>query len=420
MKITRLTAENIKRIKAVDITPDGNLVVIGGRNAQGKTSVLDSITYALAGALSHPDQPIRDGQDKAKIVCELDDLIVTRTFTPKGGSLIVSNKEGAKYASPQAMLDELTGKLTFDPLAFSRMPPKEQVNTLKSLVGLDFSELDERRQELYDERTLVNREVSKQQANVGAMPEFPDAPDDEVSISELMKELAIRESHNRFNEAKRVEMVHADTRVLNQSCKVAKLEQELKEAKVALAGEQAKLRVLQAEVEPLKGADEQEIRNQIEGADMINRKVRSNRVRAQRKQGLESKQQETADLSAEIQTIDDDKITSLSDAKFPIAGLSFNSSTVLFNGLPFNQASSAEQLRVSVAMGLAINPDIKVLLIRDGSLLDEDNLAIIAKMVTEADAQIWIERVGDDDEMAIIIEDGTIRANTRQSHRVLV
>ena len=89
MKITRLTAENIKRIKAVEITQDGNLVVIGGRNAQGKTSVLDSITYALAGALSHPDRPIRDGQDKAKIVCELDDLIVTRTFTPKGGSLIV-------------------------------------------------------------------------------------------------------------------------------------------------------------------------------------------------------------------------------------------------------------------------------------------------------------------------------------------
>ena len=152
MKIIKLKAENVKRLEAVTITPDGNLVVIGGRNAQGKTSVLDSITYALAGALSHPDRPIRDGEDKAKIVCELDDLIVTRTFTPKGGSLIVSNKEGAKYASPQAMLDELTGKLTFDPLAFSRMPPKEQVNTLKSLVGLDFSELDAKRQALYDER----------------------------------------------------------------------------------------------------------------------------------------------------------------------------------------------------------------------------------------------------------------------------
>jgi len=161
MKITRLTAENIKRIKAVEITPDGNLVVIGGRNAQGKTSVLDSITYALAGASSHPDKPIRNGEDKAKIVCELDDLIVTRTFTPKGGSLMVSNKEGAKYASPQAMLDELTGKLTFDPLAFARMQPREQLETLKSLVGLDFAEMDAKRHQLYEERTLVNREGKK-------------------------------------------------------------------------------------------------------------------------------------------------------------------------------------------------------------------------------------------------------------------
>lgn len=409
MKITRLTAENIKRIKAVEITPDGNLVVIGGRNAQGKTSVLDSITYALAGALSHPDRPIRDGQDKAKIVCELDDLIVTRTFTPKGGSLIVSNKEGAKYASPQAMLDELTGKLTFDPLAFSRMPPKEQVNTLKSLVGLDFSELDANRQALYDERTLVNREVSKQQANVDGMTEYPDTPDNEISVSELMKELAQREAHNREIDAKDDAWSALSDKVIIQSEKVERLKKELEVEDKLLSQMQASQHDQRVEI--THRADENEIRSQIEGADMINRKVRSNRVRAQRKEGLESKQQKTTALSAEIQAIDDDKVTSLSDAKFPIPGLSFDVNTVLFNGLPFNQASSAEQLRVSVAMGLAMNPDIKVLLIRGGSLLDEDNMAMIAEMVTEADAQIWIERVGGDDEMAIIIEDGTIRAN---------
>ena len=158
MKIVALEAENIKHIRAVSIEPDGSLVVIGGKNEQGKSSVLDSIQYALAGQASIPSQPIRSGQKKASIKLDLGDIEVFRTFTQKGTRLVVKNKDGSTFASPQTMLEKLLGNLAFDPLKFSRMGPKEQLETLKQVVGLDFDSLNVQYRQLFDKRTDINRQ----------------------------------------------------------------------------------------------------------------------------------------------------------------------------------------------------------------------------------------------------------------------
>src|SRR3990172_5374450 len=137
MKIIELQSENIERLKAVRIKPDGSLVQSTGKNGAGKTSVLDSITMALAGGDVIPEKPIREGENKAKIVVDLGDIKVTRTWTGNDKTyLAVETKEGAKYPSPQALLDILTGKLSFDPLEFARMEPNKQVETLRQLVGI--------------------------------------------------------------------------------------------------------------------------------------------------------------------------------------------------------------------------------------------------------------------------------------------
>src|SRR4030042_253729 len=115
MRIIRLESENIKRLSAVAIEPSGSLVVIGGKNEAGKSSFLDSIQYALAGGDSLPAMPIRRGEKKARVVADLGDIIVTRFFTATGSRLEVQNKEGAVFKSPQAILDRMTGKLSFDP-----------------------------------------------------------------------------------------------------------------------------------------------------------------------------------------------------------------------------------------------------------------------------------------------------------------
>lgn len=119
LQIVELRASNVKRLTAVTIRPDehGNLVVLSGRNGAGKSSVLDAIAMALGGREQIPAEPIRRGADRAEVVVDLGELVVRRTFTPSGGgTLVVSNRDGARFQSPQTMLDALVGRLTFDPL----------------------------------------------------------------------------------------------------------------------------------------------------------------------------------------------------------------------------------------------------------------------------------------------------------------
>ncbi|NIV98742.1 AAA family ATPase, partial [Candidatus Saccharibacteria bacterium] len=144
MKIVQLTAENVKKLKVVRIRPDGSLVVIGGKNGQGKSSVLECIMAALGGKKHVLPEAVREGEKKGYTELDLDNGIsIKRTFTKDGGGqLTITNKEeGTSYSSPQAMLDKIVGKISFDPLMFARAGEKEQLEFLRHLTGLDFSEL---------------------------------------------------------------------------------------------------------------------------------------------------------------------------------------------------------------------------------------------------------------------------------------
>ena len=179
MQIVNLRAENFKRLVAVEITPRGNVVQITGKNGAGKSSVLDSIQAALAGKDAMPAVPVHTGSKKAVITIDLGEYKVTRTMTPDGGgTLTVASKDGAKYPSPQAMLDKITGKLCFDPVAFARQRPEDQAQTLRKLVGLDFAELEKARAAAYTERTVVNRDVKALEAQVNSARqcEYPSLP----------------------------------------------------------------------------------------------------------------------------------------------------------------------------------------------------------------------------------------------------
>ncbi|MBU2110832.1 MAG: ATP-binding protein, partial [Actinobacteria bacterium] len=153
LRVVKLTAENIKRISAVEITPTGDVIVIGGKNGAGKSSVLDSIAYALGGQKLVAAQPVRRGQEKGRVRVDLGDIVVTRSFTATGGGqLVVSDKDGKRQTSPQAILDRLVGRLSFDPLAFATMDPAKQRDTLREIAGLDLTDLDAQRVALYEKR----------------------------------------------------------------------------------------------------------------------------------------------------------------------------------------------------------------------------------------------------------------------------
>ena len=208
VKIIKLEAENIKRLCAVEITPQGNIVEITGANGAGKTSVLDSIWWGLGGTRTHQKVPIRAGQEYARIKLDLGELKVTRHFSKrkpiKEGQpetfttrITVETNKGARYQSPQHMLDKLLSSLSFDPLKFANMESHEQHKTLKSLLGLDFSDLEEAYTRDYGQRAEYNRTAKIARAAADLI-QFPDdTPDEQKHIGKLVEKLREGEAFNR-------------------------------------------------------------------------------------------------------------------------------------------------------------------------------------------------------------------------------
>jgi hypothetical protein len=415
MKIVELRAENVKRLKAVEIRPEGNTVIISGRNAQGKSSVLDAIWLALAGGNAMKDsqtsRPVRDGEKKATVSLDLGDIKVTRSWTASGAmTLKAENKEGAVYKSPQALLDGMIGKLSFDPLAFSRMPPKEQRKTLISLVNLGFDPdgLERQRKDLYDRRTAVNREIKTMEGTLSTRPLVPDdLPEEEVSLAALLQkaqdattELAKNAELRRSLEEKR----H----------RAAILQKEIEEKKNLLASLVESGKELAEQVSALIDPDIDAINEEISNIERTNAMIRDTQKTKEFQSILGKRNEEAKKLSEEIETLDEKKKSALKDTALPVDGLGFDEEGILFKGIPFAQCSSAEQMKVSLAIASALNPQIRVIRINNGSLLDSESMKEVEIIAKEQEMQIWVEKVDESGKVGIVIEDGEVLTKPRE------
>jgi len=482
LKIVSLTAENIKRVRAVYIEPsDDGLVIVGGNNAQGKSSVLDSIMYALGGTSTVSEEPIRRGETSASIRVDLGDYVVTRRFTPSGSTVKVTTRDGASFSSPQKILDGLFSRLTFDPLKFSNMKADEQSRTLIALLGIDTKDLDAERAKLYEERTGMNRLVLESQVTISKVAEScGDIPVARPDAAELMKQFEAAVSSNSKRERIKADWADDERDQVLALESLARLEAvsetmqsdwdtvfeqlrykndardaglrtrhelELKElaerhksdwvsreadresdvntcnerelratAEHAEEIASAKARVAQLNESVMTREalpdreDTDAISEQVDSASALAKLWDAREVRRTLLATYDKHKASSDAITARMEAIDDSKRERLSKAAYPIEGLAVSETgSVLFNGIPFSQASRAQKIRTSVAIGAAMNPKLKVLLIEDGSLLDDDGLKLVAGLADEYGFQIWIERVGDKDASAIIIEDGHVR-----------
>ena len=426
MKIIKLEAQNIKRLRAITIHPRGAATLIGGRNAQGKSSTLDAIEMALGGTKTIPEQPIRNGAKKGHVVIETDELLIERKFSSKGSKLVVRNRAGIEQKSPQALLDSLYGTLAFDPLKFSQDKPKKQAETIRMLAGLDFSELDEQRDAAFSERTDVNRETKRLTALLETLPEIEGVPVAEVSVEELRGELAERNEQQAEKsrlEAAVLEAARVERRVRVEyseaQLNLEELEHRVREQKNSVATLRAELLGTEEEhakaLSVAKAFTPEPVEETLEKLSTIedtNRKVRANAERVSVRRQLSEREDQAEQLTSQIESVDERKAAMIEEAKLPIPGLAFTEDGPTLNGIALAQCSQAERLRVSVAVGLAFNPKLRVMLVREGAFLDEDALALLAQLAEEADAQMFIERVGDADAGAIIIEDGVVGARS--------
>ena len=408
MKIIQLTAENIKKLKVVDITPTKDFIQITGKNGSGKTSVLDAIWWALAGKDAIQGQPIRKGEPKAMIRLNLGECVVTRRFTESGTTLVVENGDGFRAASPQAMLDAIIGHLAFDPLEFSRMDAKKQFDALKVIadVGVDLEALTKEDENDKNRRRDITRDIKTLQGQLAGIVYPFDAPDEEVNVGDLIKELGELENHNtivleneRAREKYEARIKEIDATIEDLQAKIA----DLKEAKVR---GHAMIDALPA-MTP-KSTDS--VKAQIAGAQEINKGVAAKKQNGELNAKIALMQNNVDVIETILKERESIRAKALLESKMPINGLTLGDKEVLYRDIPFDQLSAAEQLRVSVAIAMAANPKLKVIRIKDGSLLDDASLKIIQEMAAEREYQVWCETVNTTGKVGIVMEDGEVAA----------
>lgn len=439
MKIISLEAENVKRIRAISITPTGNVVEITGKNGSGKSSCLDAIWWALDGSKHIQKMPIRKGEEKAHIRLDLGEIIVTRRFTAAGSTLVVEGANKARFPSPQRMLDDLLSHLTFDPLAFTRMDAKKQLETLKGLVKLevDVAALEGMNQSDFDKRTDIGRQIRQIEGEVAGIRIPENTPDERIDLVALSVKADEAGQHNAELERRKSKREVAANRLLEKKRELQRATDEVRVLEDQIEAMRSSVLVAIQHCEELKanaaemetqfaGAkalpdpiDTAPIRTQIAEAEGINRNVDTKLRRNAKLETLKGLREQQASLSTAIDKRVQEKRNAIASAKMPVEGLSFDDDTVLFDGVPFEQASSAQQLRVSVGLAMAANPKLKTLLIKDGSLLDSDSLKLLSEIVTAADYQCWIERATDGEAIGIVIESGEVRSVNKPSDGIV-
>jgi hypothetical protein len=438
MHIIRFEAQNIQRLSAVSISPtDSPAVVLAGGNEEGKSSCLDAIEMALGGEKTIPPEPIRRGQDKAHVLVDLGDMIVTRRFTKGGSSITVTNREGLKYPSPQSLLDGLYNRLTFDPLEFARLSETKdgrarQAEILRTLAGVDTSALEKERGMVFSTRTDVNRDLARERAVLERAPQYDDVgaelQDAKTIVAQLEdadrlakvlgeaeRQVALAQTGHKMA-TDRLTRAKAAVDVARRALEAAEDEQLAAEKSVDAADTVQKSRIAEQVAAAKAVPDVAGLRTQLAGVQEYNRKVEANTRRAEQAKSVDELQK-TADAHTQrLDAIDKEKADRLAAAKFPVEGLGLSDTGVTWKELPFEQASTAIRTRVSVAIGFALHPKLKVLLVRNGNDLDEKNLQLLGDAAKEAGGQLWIERIagGGDGLQTVVIEDGAVQGAERQ------
>lgn len=418
MRIVGLYTENVLRVTVARITPEGNVVQITGANENGKTSVLDSIWMALGGKDAMPEEPLRRGAKSGVIQVTIGDadgpkMIVERRLVPGGKdkqpAITVKGVDGAKYPSAQTMLSTLMGTIGFDPLAFMRMKEEDQFKLLRRLVkfDVDLDALDRRRATYYETRTNVNRDLKGAQVRAAAIV-VPDLPDEEPDVSALTDQLAQAADHNQA--VARAQQLRTDARqeIEQSEAELEQLLQQVERHKSALAAARRELEDTEKEViaAPI---DTAKVRADIDAANLLADGFRKQTAKIAADGEVTTLERRAGELTSDIDGIDKQKNDALGRAKFPIEGLSFTDGAVTFDGFPLSQVNAAKRLLISASIGAALNPKLRVLLARDGSLLDSKSLATLSAFAEEQDMQIWLERVDESGAVGIVMEDGHVK-----------
>lgn len=401
----KVQMENLMRLTSleVEIDRENHLVIVGGRNAQGKTSFMDGIENAFSKG-KPSERPIHDGAKEAKDeiwLCDDDGtpVYIVRKIIRKTKTeyTLADAQTGEELPGLWEFIDSLTDKgFGYDPAAFAewgKTAPgrRQQFETLRKLAGLDFSDLDTEREKVYNERTGVKKLAERLQAQLYEAPAYPQAPKEKVDVQSLSGQhtaavqqqdalRSLRERFGRRNERKE------------------EIIRQIDALQAEMEGIDREMTAIRAEGKALKASavDPAPLFEQLTQAGEVNRQVEANARHAQLQADAKAEDKKVEQLTKRLEEIDAERARRMQAAEMPLPGLALaeDGETVLFEGKPLNVASSAEQLRVSTAVGIKTLKRLRLIIIRNGSFLDRQSRREIAEMARAHKVQVFMEVVG--------------------------
>lgn len=410
--INELQVENLKRIKAVKLEPSASgLTVIGGKNGQGKTSVLDAIAWALGGEKFRPGNPTRDGAltpPNLHVVLS-NGIIVERKGA--NGSLKVIDPTGKK--SGQRLLDEFISKLALNLPAFLHASEAEKSKALLQIIGVgdQLMEMDRKEEQLYNQRKEVGRIADRKKKAAEEMPFYPNMPAEPVSVSDLLKEQQDILARNGENDRKRRNAREMQERFMRAESNYKAAMEALKAAEDTLRKARADAEVAAKSAQDLRDESTAELEENLRNVEVMNEKIRANAAKEGAELEANNLQQEYEGLTEQIESVRSDRADLLKEADLPLPGLSVQDGQLLYKGEPWDGMSGAEQLKVAVAIIRKLNPECGFVLIDKLEQMDTDTLREFGKWLEEEGLQVIATRVSTGDECSIIIEDGMVKGD---------
>ncbi|MEQ7202333.1 AAA family ATPase [Lactococcus lactis] len=400
IKINKLEIENVKRVKAVSLEPTQNgLTVIGGRNGQGKTSILDSIAWALGGNKYKPSQPHREGSVlPPNLQISLSNGLEIKR-DGKNSDLKVIDPSGQKAG--QKLLDSFVEEFALNLPKFMESSNADKARTLLQIIGVGdkLAEFEKKEQELYNERLVIGRVADQKKKFAAEMTYFSEAPKELISVSELIQEQQAILAKNAENE-----------RLIGQRDSLKQRQTQLDSEIARLIEEKAKvdqqLEIAEKDALDLHDESTEQLEYSISNTEEINRKVRANLDKEKAEQDAQFEKEKYDNLSAQIDRIRLDKNQLLEDTDLPLPGLSVAEGELLYKGQRWDNMSGAEQLKVSTAIVRKLNPECGFILIDKLEQMDLDTLKEFGQWLEQEQLQAIATRVSTGDECSIIISDG--------------
>jgi energy-coupling factor transporter ATP-binding protein EcfA2 len=407
----RFSVSDYKGVRQIDLSPAGSLVVIAGGNGAGKSSFIDAITelFDPKGAKLTP-KPIREGADEARAEYVDEDLQlrIRRVWKQNGnaGTLTVEALDGAKYSKPSEVVAGLLGGAIFDPVEFLNLDERRQRDALLAKVDLpfDLDELASQKAGAEARRLEAGRDVKRLQGALDSLPKpAEDAPAEDIPAAGILEALDSARLEQRLAEEAQADYDGLAARYDDLTVQIEELEARRK--KVGEEQEVARDRLLSlpdpVDIEPLQV--------QLRNFDAINQAVRDRKVYERTAADLAAAAHLHEAAQAALDAIDAQKRSGLAKAKFPVNGLSIDEDGVTFDGVPFGQVNSAMRRRVAFAIATSGDPKLKLVIVKDGDLLDADSLAAIREIADERGYMVLMERDRDESRsIGFTVQDGAL------------